>query len=125
MTQLYTRTGTQYKEIALSYRPSVSYVSAGTENGKTVNTIRIYIINLNSSEDIALYGKMPLKISCISTQTTSFTYDCAYEPKTVTLTALLNGATSQVAVPISSTTEGAIIYLDIVVCNIKVERCQN
>jgi hypothetical protein len=122
MTQLYIARGAEHPEILLRYRPTVSYTTAGTENGKTVNNIRVYIVNLNTSDSIALYGKLPLKISCVTTQITTTTFDVSYEPESLTITAGLDAATGQVTIPVSSTSSGAIINVETVLCNVKIQR---
>ena len=48
-SQLYITNGLHGPEIQLQYRPTVTYATAGYENGRAVNDIRIYIVNLNSS----------------------------------------------------------------------------
>ena len=53
--------GLQGPEIQLQYRPTVTYATAGLQNGQAVNDIRIYIVNLNSSAPIALQGDFPYK----------------------------------------------------------------
>lgn len=122
MTQLYIARGAEHPEILLRYRPTVSYTTAGTENGKTVNSIRVYIVNLNASDVIALRGKLPLKISCVTTQITTTTFDVSYEPEALTITAGLDAATGQVTIPVSSTASGAIINVETVLFNVRVQR---
>ncbi len=123
ITQLSIRSGAEHPELLLRYRPTVSYATGGIENNRAVNNIRIYIVNLNASETIALYGKVPLKISCESTQITTTTYTFSYSPEILLVTSVLDGASGQVSVPISSTAYGAVINIEIVQCNIHVERC--
>ncbi len=122
MTQLFIRNGAEHPEILLRYRPTIACTTAGTESGRTVNNVRIYIINLNSSDPVSSYGKIPLKISCVSTQITTTTYTISHRPPVLLVTSVLDGTSGQVAIPISSTDSGAIINLDVVQCNIKVER---
>jgi hypothetical protein len=122
LSQLCIANGAEHPEIQLRYRPTVSYIAAGLDNDKAVNDIRIYVVNLNSSDAFALGGQLPLKISCISTQLTTQTYDVAYQPENFVLTANLDGANGSVTIPISSTSQGAIINLEIVVSNVAVER---
>jgi hypothetical protein len=123
ITQLYIRSGAEHPEIVLHYRPVVSYTTAGMEDNKVVNNLRIYIVNLNSSEAIALFGKVPLKISCVSTQITTTTYDLSYEPETLLVTSVLDGASGQVSIPVASAANGAIINVEMVFCDVKIERC--
>lgn len=122
MTQLYVRRGAEHQEILLRYRPTVSYTTAGLENGKAVTNLRIYVVNLNASDEISMFGKVPLKISCVTTQITTVTYDLSYEPETLLVTSVLDGAVGRVSVPVSSTASGAIINVEMVLCGVTVER---
>lgn len=123
VTQLKIDNGEDNAEIQLRYRPTLSYITTGIENDKDVTNIRIYIVNLNSSQEISLYGKLPVKATCIDAQITTLSYSTDYEVETLTLTSTLNDKTGQVNVPISSTIQGAIINLEIAECNIQIERC--
>jgi hypothetical protein len=122
ITQLCIVNGAAHPEIMLHYRPAASCAAAGVEDNRTINNLRLYVVNLNASEPIAQYGRVPLKISCESTQMITRTYELSYSPETLLLTSVLDGASGQVSIPISSTDSGAIINLEIVQCNIKVER---
>jgi hypothetical protein len=122
ITQLSIRSGAQHPEILLRYRPTVSYTTAGVESDKAVNNVRIYVVNLNSSEAIAMFGKVPLKISCVATQITTTTYNLSYAPETLLLTSILDGVSGQVSIPVSSTASGAIINVEIVLCNVTIQR---
>jgi hypothetical protein len=123
MTQLYVRSGVEHSELVLHYRPATSYTTAGLENGKAVTNLRIYVVNLNASEAISLFGKVPLKMSCVTTQMTTTTYDLSYDPETLLVTSILDGASGQVSVPVSSTASGAIINVEMVLCSVTVQRC--
>ena len=90
--------------------------------GKPVNNIRIYIVNLNSSDPIALMGKLPLLISCKSTAVNRQDYQVSYELDHLTVTSSLDGERRPVSVPISSTPEGAIIHMETVVFQRFMER---
>jgi hypothetical protein len=118
MTQLYIENGEEHPEIVLRYRPTVSSVEVGTEDGKPVNNVRIYIVNLNSSQNLELMGKTPLKVSCLSVETSINSYNWT----SLTVKVSLDGLQGQVSVPISSNANGAIINVELVVCNIKTER---
>lgn len=123
ITQLYVRSGVEHSEIVLHYRPATSYTTAGVENGKAVTDLRIYVVNLNSSEAISLFGKVPLKMSCVTTQITTTTYDLSYDPETLLVTSILDGVSGQVSVPVSSTASGSIINVEMVLCNVTIQRC--
>jgi hypothetical protein len=121
-SQLCIENGAEHPEIQLHYRPSVTYVAAGLENGKPVNNIRIYIVNLNSSAAIALQGELPLHISCESTQLTTKNYDVPYALENLAITSVLDGVSGSVSIPISSTSEGAVIHIETVVSNVSIQR---
>ena len=122
VAQLYIETGEEHAEIRLHYRPLVSYVTTGSESNRPVNNIRIYIVNMNSSDTVSLYGKLPLRISCDSTEITSTTYTATYPLDTLTISSVLDNNNGETWVPISSTADGAIIIIEVVECNIKILR---
>ena len=119
--QLYITDEAQGPQIQLQYRPTVTYATAGYENGKTINDVRIYIINLNSSLSVSLQGELPLQISCTNTQLTTETLS-TNQPENLTITSQLNGANGSVSIPISSTPDGSMIYIEIVISNVSIER---
>jgi hypothetical protein len=122
ITQLSIRSGAEHSEILLRYRPVASYTAAGVENDKAVTNLRIYVVNLNASEAIALSGKVPLKISSVTTQIATTTYDLAYAPETLLITSVLDGASRHVSIPVSSAPSGAIINVEVVLCNVAIQR---
>ncbi len=122
MTQLGIRNGAEHAEIFLSYRPKLTYSVSGLEGNRTVNEIRISIINLNASDPLALYGKLPLKISCQSVQTTTTTYTLSYAIDNFLISSTIGEETSTISVPITSSTGGSIIHIDLVISQIKIER---
>ena len=121
-SQLCIVQGDEHPEIQLQYRPTVTYAVAGEESGKAVNNIRVYIVNLNSSIEIALQGELPLQISCIGTQLESNNYQVSSAVGNLALTSVLNGVSGSVSIPISSTSEGAIIHIETVVSNVSIQR---
>ncbi len=121
-SQLYLTSSPTGPEIQLQYRPTVTYATGGDENGQAVNDIRIYIVNLNSSDPIALGGELPLQISCTGTQLTTETYNVPYQPESLTINSQLNGADGTVSIPISSTNYGAVIYIETVISNVSIQR---
>jgi hypothetical protein len=74
MAQIAIANGEQHVELQLRYRPSITYIMAGEDNGYAVNNIRIYIVNLNSSDTFALFGVLPLQARCLNTQLSTQTY---------------------------------------------------
>jgi hypothetical protein len=122
LTQLYIRNGAEHPEILLCYRPVTSSTVYENEDNTTVNEIRLYLVNLNSSQDIELMGNVPLKISCTSVQETLSNYNVSYQPGSITITANMGGTQGQVAIPISSTVDGAVIDVELIVCEVAIER---
>jgi len=120
--QLYIEHGEEHPEILLRYRPIVSSVTGGLEYGKPVNNVRIYVVNLNSSQNIELMGKIPIVASCENTQTLVESYDLAYEPTSLTVQVNLEERDGEVSVPISSNANGAIINIELVISNTKIQR---
>jgi hypothetical protein len=122
ISQLFIENGAEHPQINLQYRPTVTFATAGLENGKTVNNIRIYLVNLNTSASIASQGDLPLQISCTNTQLISQTYEVP-SSENLGMTSVLNGEIGKVSIPISSTAQGAIIHLETVISDVSMERC--
>jgi hypothetical protein len=122
MAQLVIANGEEHVEIQLRYRPSVTYVTAGEENGRAVNNIRIYIVNLNSSDSFALFGVLPLQARCLTAQLTTKSYQVTQAVTALTVTSILDGQTGSVSVPITTLAGGAEINIETVVCNVAIER---
>jgi hypothetical protein len=122
LTQLYIRSGNEHPEILLCYRTSASSVVLGSENNKTINNVRIQIVNLNSSQVIQLMGQVPLKISCSTIETKTTLYNVSYQLDELVVTANLEGVQGQVLVPVESDSEGAIINVELVICHVEIER---
>ncbi len=120
--QLCIQSGAQHAEIVLHYRPSVTYTVGGIEDGKTVTNARIYIVNLNQSDSISLYGELPLQVLCKTTDLSTQTYQVASGVESLTITAALDGSINTVSVPVSTTPEGGIIHIETVISNIAISR---
>ena len=120
-TQLQISEGIGYYELTLSYRPLASVIVTGTSGGKPVNSLRIYVINLNSSESIARLGAFRLKVSCQDVTSTSQTYNFTSPLSSLLVKANLDGAINEVSFPIASNAEGAIVNLETMICNVKIE----
>jgi hypothetical protein len=121
VTQLYYLTGSDAEELKLSYRPSATATLIGTNDGKPSNLIRIYIINLNSSQNLMLTEKFYLKITTVNITTAAQQYEFNSSLSSLALKAFFDGTSSTVQLPIVSSTDGAIVNLEIVVCNVKIQ----
>jgi len=124
MTQLYEATGNDAKEMILCYRPLVTTAVVGTSNGKQLNLMRIYVINLNSSQNLMLREKFHLKVTSINVATSSSQYEFNYSISSLVLKSLFEGTLSTVSLPISSNEQGAIVNLEITICNVKIQKAE-
>ncbi len=124
MTQLYFATGDDAKELALCYRPSATAALIGTSNGKPLNLIRIHVINLNSSQNLMLREKFYLKVTSVNVTTTTSQYEFNQSVSSLALEAVFDGIRSTVWFPISSDVSGAVVNVEIVVCNVKIQRVE-
>jgi len=124
MAQLYITAGSERQEIVLGYRPMASSVSAGLSGGKPVNIVRVYVVNLNSSQSIELMGTIPLRVACLNVKSATYSHDLSYQPQSLTVKANLDGEESQVSLPISSNANGTIIKIELVTCNVRIERLE-
>jgi hypothetical protein len=121
-TQLYIRNGLQHVEIVLRYRLIASAVAYVNEDNTTINDVRIYVVNLSSSQDIESTGEVPLVISCVNVENDVTTYNVSYQTGALTVNADLDGVQGQVSIPISGSSSGAVVNLDLIVCDVKIER---
>lgn len=123
MTQLYVDTN-NYRELVLCYRPSVTGAEAGIANGKPLNLVRVYVINLNSSRNLLLGEKFYLKITSLNVTTVSSQYEFNSSVSSLALKAVFDGTSSTVWLPISSNETGSAVTMEIVVCNIKIQEAE-
>lgn len=121
MTQLYISQGTEGYEITLSFRPLASSTITGSSYGKPVNSLRVYIMNLNASESITRLGAFRLKVSCLTATSTLRNYNFTSPLTTISIEADLDGVINTVSLPISSNAQGAVVNLETIVCNVKIE----
>jgi hypothetical protein len=122
ISQLCISNGVEYAEIQLRYRPSITYAVTGIEDDRAINNIRLYIVNLNQSQAIALYGNLPLQATCKSTEFFTKTFQVSSTVDSLTVTADLDGSVTSLVIPITTATQGAKINLDMVVCSVSIER---
>jgi len=120
-TQMSIQNAIPNPEIVLCYRPVASIVSE-TESNITTNDLTIYIVNLNSSQEITVTGGIPLIISCTSIESTVTTYDIPYQVNSLTINAVLSGTTGQISVPVVSDSNSTTINVTLMVCNVQISR---
>lgn len=124
MAQLYLSPGTPSPELTLTYRPLVTISETGFSQGKPINTLRLYIINLNSSTTITTQGEFNIKSTCVNVTSTLQTYNFSYPITSIFVKTALDGRSDMVVLPVSSNASGAFVKVETLVCNIKLERIQ-
>lgn len=122
MTQLRLATGETAQEITLTYRPLASSMTTGTNDGKPVNTVRIYIISLNLSQSLSLPSGFYLKARCTSVTSVARSYNLSYTISSIHVKTVFDNIEGMVSLPISSNETGAVIDVEVVVCNIQLQR---
>jgi len=121
MTQLAISQGSEHYEITLSYRPLAGSTVMGESGGKPVNSLRIYIVSLNSSESITRLGSFRLKVTCLNVASSWRNYSFSSSVTSLLVKADLDGVLGEVSLPISSNAQGAIVNLETVTCSLKME----
>ncbi len=124
MSQLYLSPATPSPELTLTYRPMATISETDLNQGKPVNTLRLYIINLNTSATITAQGEFNIRTTCTSVTSNVQTYNFSYLIDRIFVKANLDERTDLVALPVSSNANGAFVKVETLVCNIKLERIQ-
>ena len=122
MTKLFIVNGAEKPEIVLYYRPMVSAVNVGTQNGKPLNIVRVYVISMNSSQNFQSQGEIPVRISCLEVVSVLKSYDFSSQITSLSVNVSLDEQEGHVSVPISSNKNGAAVQVELVVCKIRIER---
>ena len=122
MSQLYIYEGTESPEITLCYRPLASSTQTGSDNGKPVNNLRIYVVSFNSSPNLILQGSFYLEIACLNVTSSPRTYNFSYAITSLLVKVDFDGVSGEVSLPVSSSAEGALVDLEIITCDIQLRR---
>lgn len=122
LTQLYFEGGNNAKELVLCYRPLATSVCIGMEDGKPLNLLRTYILNLNNSQNLALSGKFYLKVTSLNVTVIANQYEFDSAIPFLALTAETDEAQTTVELPIISSDQGAIVNLEVVICNVEIQK---
>jgi hypothetical protein len=123
-TQIYVESNGNAKLLVLCYRSLATVATIGTSDGKPLNLIRINILNLNSSQTLTLREKFYLKVTSLSVTTSIRQYSFDQPISSLALKAVSEGVSGTVWLPISSSAEGAVVNLEVAVCNIQVSRAE-
>jgi hypothetical protein len=122
-TQIYVESNGKAKLLTLCYRPLATVAVIGTSNGKPLNLIRINILNLNSSQNLTLREKFYLKVTSLNVTTSISQYEFD-QPISLALKAVSDGVSGTVWLPILSNAEGAVVNLEVTICNIQISRAE-
>jgi hypothetical protein len=117
--QMSVETGDERQELRARYRPLMSSSVGGLVADRYVNSIRIYVINLNGSQAIQSGGEFHVKATCTGVATSVYTFNTSEEVAEVT--AVLDGSTRTLQVPLTSSPSGATVRVEVVVSHVKVE----
>jgi len=118
--QMYIRISDDSQEIYLGYRPLTFSFTDSSQNNQ-LNVIRIFIINLNSSESVLFTGGFHLRIRCLSITTQTRSYNITGSVSSATVRAAIDGNAGVVYLPLSSEDSFTLVRLEILICNIKLE----
>ncbi len=124
MVQLFLSSGTSSPELTLTYRPLATISETGFSQGKPVNTLRLYIINLNTSTNLTAQGEFNIKSTCINIASNLQTYNFSYQITSISVKATLDERSDIVMLPVSSNADGAFVKVETLMCNVKLERIQ-
>lgn len=124
MTQLGITTDDNGKELVLCYRPSATSIVINSSNIKPQNYLRVNIINLNSSRNLTLREMFYLKVTSEKVTTVTRQYEFNESISSLALKVALGETQTTVWLPITSNAEGASVYLETVVCYIKLQKTQ-
>jgi len=119
-TQMYIRVYNGSQEIYLGYRPLIASFTSSLQNNQ-INIIRIFIINLNSSENLLFTGGFRLRIRCLNITSCVKTYNLTESVSSASIKVTIDGETRCVTLPLSSEETFTLARLEVFVCNVKVE----
>jgi hypothetical protein len=121
MTQLGIVTGETSQEIVLSYRPLASSTITGSSDDRPINTVQVYVISMNLSQSLTLSSGFYLKARCVSVVSDIKSYNISNQISTLQVNTVLDGINGMVSLPISSNLSGAIINVEVLVCNVELQ----
>lgn len=124
MTQLYGQADAKGQSLVLCYRPVAMSTATGTTNGKPANLVRIYITNLNASQNLATRGSFYLRITSLNVSSSTFQYEFNQSISSISLNVVFGENVGSVLLPVSSNENGATVNLETVICSIRLEKVE-
>ncbi|MCW3982296.1 MAG: hypothetical protein NWE81_04215 [Candidatus Bathyarchaeota archaeon] len=122
MTQLYVSPGSPSPEMTLTYRPLATVSETGFDEGKPVNTVRLYIVSLHLSNTFTAQGAFNIKATCVNVTSSLQNHNLTSPITSIRVTAILDGNRDTVILPVSSNAAGVFVKLEVLVCYVKIER---
>jgi hypothetical protein len=119
--QMSVAIGSEYQELVSRYRPLVSSSVGGLSAGRRINNLRIYVINLNSSEALESGGEFHVKVTCVDVTTSLGSFNGTVSDTVMSVTANLDGATRTILVPISVGASGSSVRVEVVVSSVMIQ----
>jgi hypothetical protein len=124
MTQLYFTTSGNTQNLVLCYRPLVNVAVVGGSESKPTNLIRVSILMLNSSPDMRLSEQFNLRATSINVTMVLQQYQFNATITSLILKGIVDEASGEVSLPILSGSDGAVVNLEIAVCNLRLEKTE-
>jgi len=121
MAQMSVEAGSEYEELTARYRPIVSSSLGEVSAGRRINNVRIYVVNLNSSEALDSGGEFHVKVSCTDVAIALDTYNESAAVTSMSVAASLSGVTRTITVPITVGASGSSVRVEVVVSDVKIE----
>lgn len=118
--QMFIRVNGDDQEIYLGYRPLAISFQDTSEAG-VVNVVRIFIINLNSSESLLFTGSFRVRINCVNITTETTTFNLLGDYSNAQIKATTEGSEGTVSLPLSSAGGFTVVRVEVLVCNIMLE----
>ncbi|MBS7615271.1 hypothetical protein KEJ18_06045 [Candidatus Bathyarchaeota archaeon] len=118
--QMYVRINGDSQEIYLGYRPlAISFLDA-SQTG-IMNVVRIFIVNLNSSENLQYTGSFQVRVRCLNVTTKSWNFNLTDEIYNAYVKAAVEGEEGTVSLSLSSSGGFTVVRVEVLVCNIRIE----
>ncbi|MCS7124907.1 MAG: hypothetical protein NZ932_05800 [Candidatus Bathyarchaeota archaeon] len=117
-TQLYFARNGSAQQLVLRYRPMATALALGSNNGRPYNVIRVYVISLNKTQPLTLGGGFKLKVSAANVASITQSFLFMEAVSSIALEALYEGAKTLAWLPVASTSEGAVVNVEVYICSI-------
>ena len=122
MAQLHLSSGPPSPRISLSYRPLVTSSQTGYNQDKPTNTIRLYIINLNTSVEFEAKAEFDVRITCVDVSSTVQTINFTQAFPYVCVKTTVGERCDNILLPMAFGRFGLILKIETLICNMLVER---